>query len=286
MGSRGFLTTDFDQSGPKPKIQQELINGTGIPYFSMATKSGAAFPYSTLTPMPTVASSSASLSTVTTYSSLSSGSTAMTVSTAAAPPPVAVRSMVSNRPADSEGSLYQICLNLKRRLLLVRGLRQYLDSCESDFDEESVDDSARESHCSTASSSNHDVSTTLNYSSSSPVLPSAKSPTLADKPIPAAYLRTVAALPPGMKIDPVTHVWRFFRMGCSLCALFNALEPRVRLVDTLSKDVKAAKRSLYHFVQGCKSELDYSDDKLFTISNVFSDNTTVLLKVRSYCIKI
>lgn len=49
----------------------------------------------------------------------------------------------------------------------------------------------------------------------------------------------------------------------------------------ITNDVKRCKRSVYDFVQGCKSELDYSDDELFTISNVFSDNTTDLLKVSS-----
>lgn len=81
------------------------------------------------------------------------------------------------------------------------------------------------------------------------------------------------------KLDAVTIVWRFFRLGSSLCALFNLLEPNALLKDAFPDDVKASKRAVYDFVLGCKAELGYSDDQLFTISNVFSDNTHDLLKV-------
>lgn len=86
-------------------------------------------------------------------------------------------------------------------------------------------------------------------------------------------------IPPGKHIDPVTHLWQFFRLGSSLCALFNALHPKTPLNVVVTNDVKTCKRSVYDFVQACKSELAYADDQLFTISNVFSDNTTDLLKV-------
>lgn len=86
-------------------------------------------------------------------------------------------------------------------------------------------------------------------------------------------------IPPGKHIDPVTHLWQFFRLGSSLCALFNALHPKTPLNVVVTNDVKTCKRSVYDFVQACKSELSYADDQLFTISNVFSDNTTDLLKV-------
>jgi cell division control protein 24 len=96
----------------------------------------------------------------------------------------------------------------------------------------------------------------------------------------AACLPAIGAIPPGKQADPVTQMWRFFRLGSSLCALFNALGPNSRLDADIVDDPKACKRGVYHFVQACKAELGYSDEELFTISNVFSDNTSDLLKVR------
>lgn len=101
----------------------------------------------------------------------------------------------------------------------------------------------------------------------------AQQPDFAHNPVPSSVV------PPGKRIDPVSHLWQFFRLGSSLCALFNALSPKTPLTVVVTNDVKTCKRSVYDFVQACKSELNYPDDELFTISNVFSDNTTDLLKV-------
>lgn len=86
-------------------------------------------------------------------------------------------------------------------------------------------------------------------------------------------------IPNGKQLDPVTRLWQLFRLGSSLCALFNAMLPENPLNVVITNDVKTCKRSVYDFVQACKSELSYTDDQLFTISNVFSDNTSDLLKV-------
>lgn len=97
---------------------------------------------------------------------------------------------------------------------------------------------------------------------------------------------SITMLPPTISLDPVTQLWMLFRLGAPLCMLFNMLDPRTPLTvdphaaaNRDSIDVRTCKRSVYDFVQGCKAELGYSDDELFTISNLFSDNTGDLIKV-------
>lgn len=154
--------------------------------------------------------------------------------------PLTPASFNSNRPAKFENSLFHICHNLKQRFETIPSLKPFLDTCYVPFED-------RKGSTSTL---NTTAATQLN-----------------------------SGLVAHDKLDPVTVIWRFFRLGSSLCALFNLLEPNALLKDSLPTDVKASKRAVYDFVQGCKAELGYSDDQLFTISNVFSDNTHDLLKV-------
>ncbi|KAK9446989.1 uncharacterized protein V1518DRAFT_422636 [Limtongia smithiae] len=97
-------------------------------------------------------------------------------------------------------------------------------------------------------------------------------------------------------IDPVTQLWRFLRQGTSLCALLNALtevstedgeEPAMPLLvvpdpavlPPSQQDLRTCKRGVYDFVIACKQYLEFADEDLFTVMNVFSDDTTDLLKV-------
>ncbi|KAG5370400.1 Rho guanine nucleotide exchange factor scd1 [Yarrowia sp. C11] len=102
----------------------------------------------------------------------------------------------------------------------------------------------------------------------------------------ASSIVPITHLPPSIPLDPVTQLWSLFRLGAPLCILFNMLQPRTPLTvdphaaaNRASIDVRTCKRSVYDFVQGCKAELGYSDDELFTISNLFSENTGDLIKV-------
>lgn len=162
-----------------------------------------------------------------------------------APQPAA--NLLSNRPATAESSLFQMSLTLISRLERVPGMQVYLDACENDYN-----------------------------SLESPSSEEVKSPTASSTSL------LIGNISAGNKVDPVTKLWRFLRMGSSLCALFNVLNPNNRLkAGAPSNDVKSSKRAVYDFVQGCKAELGYSDDELFTISTVFSDSTTDLIKVSS-----
>jgi cell division control protein 24 len=161
---------------------------------------------------------------------------------------------VSNRPANAESSLYQISLTLISRLERVPGMQVYLDACEND----------------------HLLQPSRDSGSTTDLTQEIRSPTASTTSL------LIGNISAGNRVDPVTKLWRFLRMGSSLCALFNGLNPKNPLkAGPPSNDVKASKRAVYDFVQGCKAELDYSDDELFTISNVFSDSTADLIKVRS-----
>jgi cell division control protein 24 len=83
--------------------------------------------------------------------------------------------------------------------------------------------------------------------------------------------------------DPVTQLWRCFRMGSSLCVLFNAMRP-VSLIedDRLKPNLKNAnycKAATYHFLQGIKKELNIDGEDSFMIHNLYSDDTTGFVKV-------
>jgi cell division control protein 24 len=91
---------------------------------------------------------------------------------------------------------------------------------------------------------------------------------------------------PSIPEDPVTQLWRCFRMGSSLCVLFNATRP-VELIrdDRLSpslKTVNDCKAATFHFLKGIKQELDIQGDDAFMIHNLYSDDTNGFVKVRDY----
>lgn len=202
--------------------------------------------------------------------------------------------LASNKMPTESSSLFQIASSIKDRLEDVPGIPPFLEMCITGNIPASLSPSTPSAHTSMLSSSSLATTSTLHASSlqnslsqSTPNIhgtnrdsTDSHSSTVLERSTSTLALSSSAVIPLGKRIDPVTHLWQFFRLGSSLCALFNALQPRNPLNVVVTSDVKTCKRSVYDFVQGCKSELEYSDDELFTISNVYSDNTTDLLKVR------
>ncbi|BFZ60638.1 Guanine nucleotide exchange factor for Cdc42p [Saitoella coloradoensis] len=85
------------------------------------------------------------------------------------------------------------------------------------------------------------------------------------------------AMATGMADDPVSQLWRCFRLGAPLCVLFNAMKPKKELVvnaDVTFSNPNAGKASVYHFLLGCRNELGMGDDELFTISQLYQDDTS------------
>jgi cell division control protein 24 len=88
---------------------------------------------------------------------------------------------------------------------------------------------------------------------------------------------------PNVPEDPVTQLWRCFRMGSSLCVLFNATRP-VELIrdERLNPNlgtVNDCKAATFHFLKGIQQELDIQGDDAFMISNLYSDDTNGFVKV-------
>ena len=84
-----------------------------------------------------------------------------------------------------------------------------------------------------------------------------------------------------LDLDVVSHLWRCFMLGPSLCCIYNALDPVKRLDinnDCTLADLKECKRAVYHFLVAIKDIVHPS--KLFTISDLYNNNTNGIVKVR------
>ncbi|ORX78698.1 RhoGEF-domain-containing protein [Basidiobolus meristosporus CBS 931.73] len=82
--------------------------------------------------------------------------------------------------------------------------------------------------------------------------------------------------------NPVTTLWNTFRLGSSLCALFNATEPETLLEvdeEATLENLKACKHGVYHFLLACKNQLGMTDENMFTITELYQDDTNKFLKV-------
>lgn len=152
--------------------------------------------------------------------SIASGTTGMTSPTISLSTPIGNDSLI-NKKADPAQGLYQTCVALRERLLLVPDFEPFLE------------------------------------------------------PI------------PGTGEDPVSQLWRCFRMGSSLCVLFNAVRPVQLIQDERLKpdlgspnDMKAA---TYHFLQGIRKELGVEGEDSFMIHNLYSDDTNGFVKVSPFC---
>ena len=84
--------------------------------------------------------------------------------------------------------------------------------------------------------------------------------------------------------DPVSQVCHCLRLGSSLCFLFNALELQsAKQLDinpnANRSNLSACKKSAAHFLMAAKRELDWTDDDLFTITQLYDQDTTGTVKV-------
>lgn len=88
---------------------------------------------------------------------------------------------------------------------------------------------------------------------------------------------------PNIPEDPVTQLWRCFRLGSSLCVLFNATRPAEPIRDErLNPNLKTmndCKAATFHFLKGIKQELLIQGDDAFMIHNLYSDDTNGFVKV-------
>ncbi|KAI8647226.1 hypothetical protein BD408DRAFT_479346 [Parasitella parasitica] len=82
--------------------------------------------------------------------------------------------------------------------------------------------------------------------------------------------------------DPLSKLTKICRQGFPLCTLYNALKP----VKPLSVDtdpnlnaLNSCKANVYHFIVACIRDLSVPEEEMFTISDLFQDDTTGFVKV-------
>ena len=76
--------------------------------------------------------------------------------------------------------------------------------------------------------------------------------------------------------QPFYHLWKLCRQGAILCHLFNRLEPDHKIdLESCQKH----KAPVYRFILACGEHLNLSQDDLFSVSELYQDNTNVFVKV-------
>ncbi|KAG0220892.1 hypothetical protein B0O80DRAFT_421120 [Mortierella sp. GBAus27b] len=82
--------------------------------------------------------------------------------------------------------------------------------------------------------------------------------------------------------DPVNQLWVLFRLGSPLAHLFNALRPRepIRISSESNlSNINTCKAYVYKFLVACRKELQFGENDLFSISDLYLDDTNGFVKV-------
>lgn len=195
--------------------------------------------------------------------------------------------MLMNRQITNEDSLFYICLKLKRRLESVSQLKPYLNLSYSSAEvlsenqalslsqqKNSSSSSINRQRCTSLRSSDSTNFRTSSYSSFSNI----SEETSFTQIIPLNTFHA-GVLPANVNCDPLTQLWALFQQGSPLCVIFNLIKPSQALPVISSDDIKICKKSIYSFILACTEHLNFDNSDLFTISNVFSDNTDDFIRI-------
>ncbi|KAF9108992.1 hypothetical protein BGX27_008146 [Mortierella sp. AM989] len=83
--------------------------------------------------------------------------------------------------------------------------------------------------------------------------------------------------------DPVNQLWVLFRLGSPLACIFNGLRPKqplkINSTDTSLSNINASKAAVFRFLVACRSELQFGENDLFTITELYQDDTNGFVKV-------
>ncbi|AJO95394.1 Cdc24p [Saccharomyces cerevisiae YJM1250] len=203
---------------------------------------------------------------------------------------------VMNKPVTEQDSLFHICANIRKRLEVLPQLKPFLQlayqssevlserqslllsqkqhqellkSNGANRDSSDLAPTLRSSSISTATS--HMSMEGISYTNSNP----SATPNMED----TLLTFSMGILPITMDCDPVTQLSQLFQQGAPLCILFNSVKPQFKLPVIASDDLKVCKKSIYDFILGCKKHFAFNDEELFTISDVFANSTSQLVKV-------
>ena len=81
--------------------------------------------------------------------------------------------------------------------------------------------------------------------------------------------------------DPVSSLWRCFRSGLPLLTIYNASQPEDGdlTVDPSNSDLKMGKQAAYRFNVACKTQMSIAATDIFSLNDLYGDNTTGFVKV-------
>ncbi|KAI5967980.1 CDC24 [Candida margitis] len=197
-----------------------------------------------------------------------------------------------NKQSSPQDHLFYKCEALKRRLQNIEGMPPFLDLafnkaeklCEQQSlslaQEKNTESMSRLSMSSFSSHGSGTLTTdTTNRTSGSQ---GSSGSSIAD----SLLTFTAGVLPLNISVDPATQLWQLFQQGAPLCLLFNTISSDHKLTVVSADDQRVCKKSVYEFIIAMKLNLQFEDDELFTISNVFSDSTQDLLKIISVVNKL
>jgi cell division control protein 24 len=82
--------------------------------------------------------------------------------------------------------------------------------------------------------------------------------------------------------DPLSKLTLICRQGFPLCTLYNALKPAKLLsvdTDPNLNAVNSCKANVYHFIVACRQNLLFPEEDMFTITDLYQDDTNGFVKV-------
>lgn len=85
-------------------------------------------------------------------------------------------------------------------------------------------------------------------------------------------------------VDPVTLLWRVFRKGKPLVYLYNTLMPDKPIdMDNvkMANELKRGKAATFKFLRACIDNLRFNVEDCFIIYDLYGDDTTGFVKVRT-----
>ncbi|AOA61287.1 Guanine nucleotide exchange factor for Cdc42p [Komagataella phaffii CBS 7435] len=221
--------------------------------------------------------------------------------------PMAAAPLIMNKQADAEESLYFIALKLKSRLAKISGMLKYLNLAATSTEltserqtmmlAQQLSESKLGMYSSSgvgnrnsngldfvdsrrsSSTNNGSISSTRN-SSGYQLSKTTTNTTTLDFSYGSSSLQTFVAgiLPAQSSSDPVTTIWKLFQQGAPLCLLFDSIKPGIVKVVP-SDELKICKMSIYEFLSACQTHLSLDGVELFTVTDVFTNDTNSLLKI-------
>ncbi|KAI7881297.1 hypothetical protein K492DRAFT_194416 [Lichtheimia hyalospora FSU 10163] len=154
---------------------------------------------------------------------------------------------ITNKAASQGASLYHTCRSVLDRLAAVEGMAEYLDA-----------DITPPSQLNPSNSSS--TTSSVSSTASEPSTPTSSTSN-----------------------DPLSKLWSICRRGDSLCILFNALHMgtpiKIAQRDTSLNQLNACKASVYHFLVSCRKYLNFPEEDVFTITDLYQGDTNGFVKV-------